>query len=374
MSSSGNSIMMELIVYGYMRIMFVVYTPHVIIRQIKAFYDETFRIFDHKYIVISKNIPNIKQLYINRLSKLFVTTDNNIYGLVDNELSQFKVENIKNSNVALIGNGNSSRTIYLYTNDHKFYWGDFSYDYKLLGPPILFKNIPFKSPLISIKCGGYHALFLSLKGVMYCFGDDFSGRTSILDINVDPYEISAIPYFKNIKITQIGCCFGSSHCIDNNSQLYTFGNNKFGEMGIGPGFSSKINLLGWNNVISIDSGCHHIGFTTKNSNGYMFGKNKNGQCDPESNKLIEYTPTQIRLDTKIDKIMCGGYHSIIKTRNNEYYSFGKNNNGQCLHNSKEKKMNKISLNDIKHKIGVGNIIEIIPGYNETFIFQRNYIH
>ena len=76
---------------------------------------------------------------------------------------------------------------------------------------------------------------------------------------------------------------------------------------------------------------------------------------------------------RIKSVKCGGYHNIIKTNDNCYYSFGSNTSGQCLCFVDKYEILSpilIPLSKIKQKIKNNFILDIVPAYYVSFILTE----
>jgi len=123
------------------------------------------------------------------------------------------------------------------------------------------------------------------------------------------------------------------------SFLYTWGFGKYGQIGsfeyqyVAEPLEFKLDKLKDESKNSIEEiefihcGEFHSGYLTKDKNLYMFGKNTFGQLGISDNISVS-KPTRVNLDRKIIKLALGGEHSLALTDNYELYSWGLNIFGQ----------------------------------------------
>ena len=141
------------------------------------------------------------------------------------------------------------------------------------------------------------------------------------------------------------------------------------------------------NINKINAGSNHFGFVDNKYNAYLFGLNKDLQCNSDSVHSFVEKPKKITLNSvvgciyktyfKMYNIKCGSDNTILKTINDDYYACGNCRNNKSLIKKKyEKNVNcsahfvKIDIEYIKECIGSNNkIIDIIPCLNETLILQ-----
>ena len=403
---------LNLFVNGYIRLNISIIIPDVIIDVITTFYDVyiPFMVYNEKYELMYDNINGIRKLYLNRLSKFMTTNMNDVYFAGDNSEEQFGAifdgfhdhksktviswnsGNICDDGIVLISQGMANKSCFMYTKDNKLYMTgkdiNISSIKSIGGTLSLIDSNIFKDNLKDIQCGGYHGLFLTMNNKLYGCGKNGHHQLGFKDTT----SKGSITKIMNVygshytRVKMIGCTFQTSIVIDRNSCVNTFGSNNFGECGVGrityPNTKAGVNVLNINikgKVKYISCGCHHIGALTEDSQVYMFGENDGGQCGVNNDGNAVYSPTKLMIPNvdQIIQLKCGGYHTIIKTNTNDYYSFGKNRNNECLLNNFNGKPKSvfipysISMEYINKLCGNDKIIvDILPGYKETFILKQ----
>ena len=142
--------------------------------------------------------------------------------------------------------------------------------------PSLIPNLP--SNIVHFACGEYQSLFLDSEGNVFSVGDNAFGELG-LGHNTNQNVLNKIP---NIPPTKIISCVGSScYLIDFEGNLWAFGNNKLGQLGHGDRTSINtpkiVSTLKGIQQISYGSCGFH--FLAKNSQKQIFasGYNDSGQ-------------------------------------------------------------------------------------------------
>ena len=120
--------------------------------------------------------------------------------------------------------------------------------------------------------------------------------------------------------------------------LYTFGNNHYGQLGLGnsttgPYTPTKIDDENATDIIAVSCGDYHTAIVKSDGTVYTFGRNINGQLGLGD---ITYrdTPTQIKGYEDIIAVSCGGgsygniSHTAILKSDGTVYTFGNNGYGQ----------------------------------------------
>ena len=253
---------------------------------------------------------------------------------------------------------------------------------KIYEPRLIEYN--FETSLKEIKAGYDHTLFLSENGDVYgCGSNEYGQLTNGYKTNdsIDTeYTIQKIINTHNVK--HIGCCLYSSYALKTNNRLRVFGYNGDGELGIknkniyntlGKSFKS----VSATNIKHFSNGAKHVGyFSLKNNKLRMYGSNQFEQCGLSYSHRECHSGNTIIIpknnETIID-LKCGSYHNIIKTNNNNYYSFGSNNCGELLlYKKNRQKMTRIPTKiDIESFSDSEKIIDLISGDEITYIIAES---
>ena len=236
---------------------------------------------------------------------------------------------------------------------------------KLTLPRVIFK---LKNEIIkSISSGWQHNIVLNQNGEMFSFGHNQEYQCGLPNIennnsdneNInDPTNISKI--YDNLKAIKVCCGNEHSLIISKNKNVYGFGNNEDGLLGlldktIKTYKPTKINFIANNDnvtiedyngkIIDISCGTVHNLALTEDGKVFSWGSFQGGQLGLSSEFLLNENqkktkdkemylskPTLIPLfrkeDIKIKKISCGEAHSLALTEKGKVYSWGFGSNGQ----------------------------------------------
>ncbi len=129
-----------------------------------------------------------------------------------------------------------------------------------------------------------------------------------------------------MDIDVVKCGANHSLVLTSNGEVYAWGNNRWGQVGNGCNKDqlTPIKVMGFNNekVIMISCGGRHSLALTKSRSLFGWGENDFGELgigntvDSNEPKLIEIN------DLTISKISCGHSHSLLLTSDGEIYAFG----------------------------------------------------
>ena len=152
--------------------------------------------------------------------------------------------------------------------------------------PSLIPNLP--PNIVHFVCGAYHSLFLDSEGNVFSVGDNEFGELG-LGHNTNQSELTKIPNIPPIKV--ISCVGPSCYLIDFEGNLWSFGYNYDGQLGHGDeteiNIPKIINTLKDIQQISYGSCGEH--FLAKNSQNQIFvtGKTIAGNLEQETLKKIQ---------------------------------------------------------------------------------------
>ena len=104
------------------------------------------------------------------------------------------------------------------------------------------------------------------------------------------------------------------------NELFGFGNNDYGQLGLGDNDNRNIPILLMTDktIRKIFYGSYHTFILKESGELFAFGNNNYGQlCLGDNNN--RYVSTLIMIDKTIRKIVCGGYHTLILKESGELF-------------------------------------------------------
>ena len=169
---------------------------------------------------------------------------------------------------------------------------------------------------------------IAREGQVYTFGKHEIQTHALEDYNVFSVP-TVIPSLCNIKF--ICCRFNHALCLCNDGKVYSFGNNSYGKLGIGYGGSSIVSkpiLVNLPPIKEVSCGVDFSICLSEEGYLYSFGNNKFGQLGLGT-KIVEYfLPQKIATVFDVDFIECGDYQAICRTLEGDLYAWGINSSGQ----------------------------------------------
>ena len=136
--------------------------------------------------------------------------------------------------------------------------------------------------------------------------------------------------------------------------------------------NSKIDIKFKNSELSISTGNDFSGFITKNFDLYTFGKNDKGQLGVGdlTDKMVPTVVVDGIDNLKSISISCGYEHTLVLTTNKNVVSFGENENGQLGIGSFNDQMSPTQIIDSSSN-NINNIQSISSGFSYSLILSEN---
>ena len=285
------------------------------------------------------------------------------------------------------------------------------------------KKIPCLTAIKSICCSCHHTICLDIDGIVFSFG---SNDCSQLGIDKDIVEFTYKPQIVELPglVKQISCGEDFSICLTEKSEVFSFGDNQYGQLGHGNNFQYKYpkqiqflkhiealkdidfvecgscyaicktncnDIYGWgynaegqlgvnrkntqykpikcedwpDNIIDIKCGIAHTLVLTATQEVFSCGSNEFGRLGRETNVLFSTTLEKIDTLSEIIRIECGDIHSLCIDIYHNLFVFGDNEQGQLgLGQTEETNL------PIKHP-SLLNIIDVSSKGDHTFVKTSN---
>ena len=238
-----------------------------------------------------EDIPPVLSVSCGHSHTLIITSDSNLWSCGKNGFGQLCLGNKESqlipqktsfSNISKISAG-GDHSLFQNNKGEIFACGYNQYGGCGLGhfnspqiTPSLILNVP--ANIAQFGCGYEHNLFLDSEGNVFSVGNNEYGQLG-LGHNTNQNVLSKIPNIPPIKI--ISCLRASCYLIDFEGNIWSFGYNNCGQLGHGDTTNKNepkiINTL--KDIQQISYGCCGLHFLAKNSQNQIFatGYNRYGQ-------------------------------------------------------------------------------------------------
>lgn len=184
----------------------------------------------------------------------------------------------------------------------------------------------------TVACGANHTLLLTNEGKVFSCGNNDYGQLGHDLPRKRPQPVSALDAQ---EISMIAC--GSVHSVALNrwGRVFTWGSDAFGQCGheLAQQLQTTPRILRFltnRHVVQIASGSRHSVALTNNGELYCWGANSFGQLGIGTTTAFETKPMIVSslAGVPIAFIACGGYHTFAISRSGAVFGWGKNSCGQ----------------------------------------------
>ena len=182
--------------------------------------------------------------------------------------------------------------------------------------------------VIKVAAGQFHTLALKSDGTLWAFGwngagqigDNTAGTSRLLPVQVVGAFVNGVA----------AMAAGAHHsvAVDGNGNVWTWGSNSDGQLGIGNTTASfaPVQVSGLTNVVAVAAGERHTLALTAGGLLFAWGSNQFGQLGDGTN-ANSLTPIQVSL-TGVAQIAGGTRHTLALRTDGSLWAWGNNSLGQ----------------------------------------------
>jgi hypothetical protein len=260
---------------------------------------------------------------------------NILNGMDDNTINKIKMlyvfkDNENNDNVFFLKNNGD---VFAFGSNRNGVLG-FGHKNNVKDPEIN-KKLNAKE-ICDFKNSSHHVIARSIDGKIYCWGSNYQGRLGNGGEDKYLYKPKLNEYLKAEKIIDICCGEEHSLALTSHGTVYSWGGNSFGQVGSRDVRQflcepKPVKVLSSNKekIIMISCGSWHSAALTVNGNLYCWGDNTSGQLGIGA-QYRSYKPVVIKLDKNIGvkSISCGSKYTLMISSDENIHVFGENKFGQ----------------------------------------------
>ncbi len=185
-----------------------------------------------------------------------------------------------------------------------------------------FYSYPIKvmDDVSQISLGGGSSACITNNGDLYTWGSNYYGQLG----KGSDEKNSSVPakIMSGVKQVSMGYCHGA--CITLNGDLYTWGRNVMGQLGDGTTTDRNIPHKIMSNVAWVSLGKEHSACITTNGDLYIWGSNEYGQLGTSSK---ENSTTPQKIMSNVSQVSLGYYHSACITKKGDLFAWGNDDGG-----------------------------------------------
>lgn len=224
--------------------------------------------------------------------------------------------------------------------------------------------------IVAVSCGESHTLALNDKGQIYAWGMGSDGQLGLNNFEECVRVPRNIKSLSDVQIAQVACGYRHSHALSKGGQVYSWGQNRFGQLGLGmDGHSISspqlIQSLQGIPFAQISAGGAHSFALTLSGAVFGWGRNKFGQLGLNDNNDRHFPALLKSLRSqRVIYICCGEDHTAALTKEGGVFTFGAGGYGQLGHNTTNHEINPRKVFEL-----MGNVVtQIACGRQHTLAF------
>ncbi|XP_049645846.1 probable E3 ubiquitin-protein ligase HERC6 [Suncus etruscus] len=191
-----------------------------------------------------------------------------------------------------------------------------------------------------VSCGKEYSLALCHRGMVFAWGAGTEGQLGIGEFKERVDTPMKIKSLSGIKIIQISCGDHHSLALSEDSQLFSWGSNSHGQLGLGKEFSSQkipkqVKSLYGIPLAQVAAGGNHSFALSLAGTSFGWGSNNVGQL-ALSGRNVPVESSKPRAVGALQKlgvvyISCGQEHTAVLTQDGKVFTFGDNTYRQLGH-------------------------------------------
>uniref|UniRef100_A0A8P4KMJ6 HECT domain-containing protein n=1 Tax=Dicentrarchus labrax TaxID=13489 RepID=A0A8P4KMJ6_DICLA len=224
--------------------------------------------------------------------------------------------------------------------------------------------------IVAMSCGGCHTLALNDKGQVFSWGLGSDGQLGLNNFEECVRVPRNIKSLSDVQIAQVACGYWHSHALSRGGQVFSWGQNRYGQLGLGLNGQSIptpqiIQSLQGIPFAQISAGGAHSFALTLSGAVFGWGRNKFGQLGlNDSNDRLFPTLLKSLRSQRVIYISCGEDHTAALTKLRGVFTFGAGGYGQLGHNSTNHEINPRKVFEL-----MGNVVtQISCGRQHTMAF------
>ncbi|XP_059867961.1 E3 ISG15--protein ligase HERC5 isoform X1 [Delphinus delphis] len=191
-----------------------------------------------------------------------------------------------------------------------------------------------KNNIIQITCGDYHSLALSKGGELFAWGQNSDGQLGVGRGFASVPTPQIVEHLSGVPLVQISAGEAHSMALSMSGNIYSWGRNDCGQLGLGHTDNKDspclIEMLDNQKVEFLACGGSHTALLTKGGLVFTFGAGKYGQLGHNStqNELRPCLVTGL-VGNRVTQIACGRQHTLAYVSDlGKVFSFGSGKEGQ----------------------------------------------
>uniref|UniRef100_A0A8C1ZA77 Si:ch73-190m4.1 n=1 Tax=Cyprinus carpio TaxID=7962 RepID=A0A8C1ZA77_CYPCA len=188
--------------------------------------------------------------------------------------------------------------------------------------------------VIQIACGDHHSMALTKDGQLFVWGDNSHGQLGLKKNHPSSPSAQHVQSLSGIPLAQISAGGDHSFGLSLSGVVFGWGKNSAGQLGLGDTTDRHVpmvvNSLHRKKTVSISCGGEHTATLSKGGTVFTFGSGGSGQLGHNSFKDEHHPRVVAELwGSEVSQVTCGRHHTLISVASSKrIYSFGCGMQGQ----------------------------------------------
>ncbi|KAM9365582.1 putative E3 ubiquitin-protein ligase HERC4 isoform 2-T2 [Pholidichthys leucotaenia] len=224
--------------------------------------------------------------------------------------------------------------------------------------------------IMAVSCGEAHTLALNDKGQVFSWGLGSDGQLGLNNFEECVRVPRNIKSLSDVQIAQVACGCWHSHALSRGGQVFSWGQNRYGQLGLGikgqsistPQIIQSLQGIPFAQIAA--GGAHSFALTVS---GAVFGWGRNNFGQLGLNDCTDrYFPALLKSirSQRVIYISCGEDHTAALTKEGGVFTFGAGGYGQLGHNSTNHEINPRKVFELMGSV----VTQIACGRQHTLAF------
>uniref|UniRef100_UPI00398E34D3 probable E3 ubiquitin-protein ligase HERC4 n=1 Tax=Pristiophorus japonicus TaxID=55135 RepID=UPI00398E34D3 len=188
--------------------------------------------------------------------------------------------------------------------------------------------------VIQVACGNNHSLALCKDGQVFAWGQNSRGQLGVGKAGRSVPTPRGVTSLAGVPLAQIAAGGSHSFALSVSGAVFAWGSNDHGQLGLNDMENryhpTEVKLLDGKKMVYISCGGQHTATLTKDGLVFTFGAGRYGQLG-HNTTTDELKPQLVEefVGSKVTQIACGSYHTLVLVATSgKIYSFGRGVEGQ----------------------------------------------
>uniref|UniRef100_UPI00398F60B6 probable E3 ubiquitin-protein ligase HERC3 n=1 Tax=Pristiophorus japonicus TaxID=55135 RepID=UPI00398F60B6 len=188
--------------------------------------------------------------------------------------------------------------------------------------------------VIQVACGNNHSLALCKDGQVFAWGQNSRGQLGVGKAGRSVPTPRGVTSLAGVPLAQIAAGGSHSFALSVSGAVFAWGSNDHGQLGLNDMENryhpTEVKLLDGKKMVYISCGGQHTATLTKDGLVFTFGAGRYGQLG-HNTTTDELKPQLVEefVGSKVTQIACGSYHTLVLVASSgKIYSFGRGVEGQ----------------------------------------------